>query len=611
MEVTYKEREIINTVVQRFLNMRESTPRKQLIRKFRSVEVLDKVVRGPFFSHAGQDEYVPLPGAFEYCGNQESLTMARGATEIALRVLQNLDEAYPEKEEEGFKFEEFIDQAAKMFNQKPGDSVLILGLYLAQYFNVFSAWGASSKERPGILTWFRFYESIITIDPSKAWDEYIATLTRSTPQPTANLEIEAVQTLKPHNDPPPNRRIRVFKSGFEEYTFVGQRGCGGSGIVFEVRDSSGQHLALKTLNSNIPRAKISRFKNEIEFCLRPPSDRIVRVLDYGRTDKGSPFYVMPLYSSTLRDRIRDGIPLAEVLPLYNQILDGIEAAHLLGVYHRDIKPENILSDAETGLVLADFGIAHFQEDQLRTTIKTNSNEKLANFVYAAPEQRSLESGVDYRADIYALGLILNEMYTKQVAHGTGFRRIEDVAPEYAYLDGLVDMMIQQQPNQRPESIRRVKEELIGRGNEFVRLQRLGELRRRVVPEPEIDDPILEDPIRVIEKLDYNKGVLMLKLNRPVNLEFDECFKRRVARFNINVSSAIMSLHADIARVIVTERFLQEGVNFLKEGLTAANEEYAAQIKKEHQQRIEDSRAALKSQIDEAEARARVLKKVAI
>jgi serine/threonine protein kinase len=175
---------------------------------------------------------------------------------------------------------------------------------------------------------------------------------------------------------------------------------------------------------------------------------------------------MPLYSSTLRDCIKKDIPTAEVLQLYGQILDGIEAAHLLAVYHRDIKPENILFDTKTGLVLADFGIAHFQEDALQTAVETGPNEKLANFAYAAPEQRFSGSVVDHRADIYALGLILNEMYTKQVAHGTGFRRIKDTAPGYGYLDSLVDLMIQQQPNKRPQSINQVKEELIKRDSRF-------------------------------------------------------------------------------------------------------------------------------------------------
>jgi serine/threonine protein kinase len=102
---------------------------------------------------------------------------------------------------------------------------------------------------------------------------------------------------------------------------------------------------------------------------------------------------------------------------------------------------------------------------------------LANFAYAAPEQRISGKAVGQRADIYALGLILNEMYTGQIPQGTGFRQIKDIAPEFGYLDELVAIMVRQQPEQRPESVTKVKEDLIGRGNQFIQFQRLETLKK--------------------------------------------------------------------------------------------------------------------------------------
>jgi hypothetical protein len=80
---------------------------------------------------------------------------------------------------------------------------------------------------------------------------------------------------------------------------------------------------------------------------------------------------------------------------------------------------------------------------------------LANFQYAAPEQRVLGT-TDHRADIYALGLILNEMFTNQLLQGSGHKQIGDVAPEYAYLDALVDRMVRQSPAERPASIAKIR-----------------------------------------------------------------------------------------------------------------------------------------------------------
>jgi serine/threonine protein kinase len=109
-----------------------------------------------------------------------------------------------------------------------------------------------------------------------------------------------------------------------------------------------------------------------------------------------------------------------VLPLFSGILDGVEAAHLLRVTHRDLKPENILCDEKSLPVVADFGIAHFEEDIIATAVKTPAGAKMANLSYSAPEQRMRGAAVDLRADIFALGLILNEMFTRSVPQGVGY-----------------------------------------------------------------------------------------------------------------------------------------------------------------------------------------------
>ena len=63
------------------------------------------------------------------------------------------------------------------------------------------------------------------------------------------------------------------------------------------------------------------------------------------------------------------------------------------------------------VVLCDFGIAHFTDEQRYTSTETQPGTRLANFQYSAPEQRNPGANVDHRADIYALGLILNEFFT--------------------------------------------------------------------------------------------------------------------------------------------------------------------------------------------------------
>lgn len=262
-------------------------------------------------------------------------------------------------------------------------------------------------------------------------------------------------------------KAKIFETTFATYTMVKQLGQGGCGRVYLVKNSDDEEFALKLLTNADNAEHRKRFKNEIYFCSKNQHANIVSVHDHGLHHEGGkklPFYVMAVFARSLHELMKAGISHDRVLPFFSQVLSGLEAAHLLKVVHRDIKPKNILLDKSNDrLAVADFGIAHFAEEDLATLIKTKPGAKMANYMYAAPEQKVPGRAVDHRCDIFALGLLLNEMFTGEVIHGTGSRRVADAAPEYAYLDEIVDMMIQQDPAKRPASIAEVKRLLIAHG----------------------------------------------------------------------------------------------------------------------------------------------------
>jgi len=401
-----------------------------------------------------------------------------------------------------------------------------------------------------------------------------------------------------------------LKTAFDSYTVVGQVGAGGSGEVYEVRDSDGEPYAIKVLApTRAGRDRLKRFRNEVQFCSKNTHRNIVQVVASGVTGAGATFYVMPLYSGTLRQLMSGERPAPDRLRYFTQILDGIEAAHLLGVWHRDIKPENILfSEKDDLLVLADFGIAHFEEEELLTAVETRNNERLANFVYSAPEQKARGSRIDGKADVWALGLILNEMFTGAVPLGTDPARVSDAAPDYGYLDGLVETMLRQDPAARP-SIDEVKRQLIARGNEFISIQRLNSLKAAVVPDTEVEDPIITNPVRIIG-VDYRNDYLVFTLSAAPPPLWVMGFQRPTSSWSSFPGSGPESFtfRGNEASVLLpAEKLPNQLTQYAKHYVELANGQYVQRITEEHRKRIDRERQQRLAQIAEEERRQKVLR----
>jgi len=245
---------------------------------------------------------------------------------------------------------------------------------------------------------------------------------------------------------------QIVHTAFSQYELIKQIGSGGNGRVFSAKDSDGEMFAIKFVDKYQSRIKLKRFQNEINFCEQHKHKNIVPVLDRGQTfldDKELVFYVMPLYANTLKDKIKVGIPADKALDIFVGLLEGLKYAHEHGTIHRDIKPENIMFAEESWEpVICDFGIAHFAEEDLLTIVETQATDRMANFQYAAPEQRKRGGNVCFQTDIYALALILNEMFTKEIPQAPDHKRIETVNAEYKYLDDLFDQLFKQEPEDR-------------------------------------------------------------------------------------------------------------------------------------------------------------------
>lgn len=197
---------------------------------------------------------------------------------------------------------------------------------------------------------------------------------------------------------------------------------------------------------------MKRFKNEIAFCEQHHHKNIVPILDCGYAyldDKDYVFYIMPLYANTLKARIKDELAPEDAVSIFVGMLEGLKYAHEHNAIHRDIKPENILFEANSNVpVICDFGIAHFAEEDLITVVETKPGDRMANFYYAAPEQYKRGVVTTPQTDVYAAGLILNEMFTKEIPKATGYKKIADINADYGYLDDVVEQLYRQEPTER-------------------------------------------------------------------------------------------------------------------------------------------------------------------
>jgi serine/threonine protein kinase len=169
----------------------------------------------------------------------------------------------------------------------------------------------------------------------------------------------------------------------DDYEILAPLGTGTFGSVWRVRDLSlAREVALKMLHPHIARddLAVSRFRREAQLAAQLAHPSIVPVYD-SDSRGGVSWYTMELAEGgSVAELIRraGGRPLAEIAQQVDQVLDGLGAAHAVGILHRDLKPENILIDRYRRWRISDFGIANVHGEELSGASGTPP--------FASPEQ---------------------------------------------------------------------------------------------------------------------------------------------------------------------------------------------------------------------------------
>ena len=198
-------------------------------------------------------------------------------------------------------------------------------------------------------------------------------------------------------------------------------GQGGMGVVAAARHTELlQRVAIKVLPTHLADDKdlVERFMREARAVARLRSEHAVKVVDVGARSNGSPYIVMELLEGEDLGKMLERGPL-RVVDAVDYILQACEAiaeAHSLGIVHRDLKPTNLFLskklDGGAHVKVLDFGLAKRIDMEDRALTATTA--VMGSPQYMSPEQMKASRDVDFRTDVWSLGVCLYELVSARL-----------------------------------------------------------------------------------------------------------------------------------------------------------------------------------------------------
>ncbi|HET8934621.1 MAG TPA: serine/threonine-protein kinase [Polyangiales bacterium] len=192
---------------------------------------------------------------------------------------------------------------------------------------------------------------------------------------------------------------------------VGEIGSGGMAVIYKaIQEPLGREVAIKALKPSIALDSqfAARFEREARFMASLQHENILHVYDF--VNDGNALYIVMEYVQgidlydLLQTSQRLSVEIAAIIGL--QVARALDYAHFRGIIHRDIKPANIIISHHGEVKLMDFGIA--RDHALADLTETGTGVGTPS--YMSPEQ-ILGDKLDFRSDIFSLGIVLYQMLT--------------------------------------------------------------------------------------------------------------------------------------------------------------------------------------------------------
>ncbi|MFG0316441.1 MAG: tetratricopeptide repeat protein, partial [Planctomycetota bacterium JB042] len=217
------------------------------------------------------------------------------------------------------------------------------------------------------------------------------------------------------------------------YTIVRRIDAGGMGIVYEAEQADPRRrVALKLARADrLDERARHRFEVEKEVLGRLQHPAIARILEGGVVSgprEDVPYLVLEWVEGMPLTRYAAAHALStpERVGLVADVAAAIAHAHRRNVLHRDLKPSNVLVTESGRPIVLDFGVARLLEGAERSTVRTDTGDLVGTILYMSPEQLRGDPSVDFRSDVYALGVLLFELLSGRLPFEGGGAPLPEV-----------------------------------------------------------------------------------------------------------------------------------------------------------------------------------------
>ena len=241
------------------------------------------------------------------------------------------------------------------------------------------------------------------------------------------------ETLPGYARPAGARSPRSLPATIGRYRVVRQLGQGGMGTVYEAeQEQPRRSVALKIIKPGFCTPEgLRRFEHESQALGRLQHPGIAQIYEAGTADTGfgpQPYFAMELIRGQSLMAHAEALRLntRQRLALMARICDAVHHAHQRGLIHRDLKPGNILVDETGQPKILDFGVARMTGNEAEGTRLTDAGQIVGTLTYMSPEQVLADpSELDFRSDVYSLGVILFELLSGRLPYNVSHRQLPE------------------------------------------------------------------------------------------------------------------------------------------------------------------------------------------